>query len=50
MSLSAVHELGPVRHSPPPKKGRDEVGPFHPVPQEFLPQKILVTRLKKYRL
>ncbi len=45
MSLSAVDELGPVRDSPAPKHGREEVSPLHPLPQQLLPQANLLIRL-----
>ena len=50
MSLSAVDELGPVRDSPAPEHGREEVSPLHPLPQQLLPQAILLIRLYKYKL
>jgi hypothetical protein len=50
LSLSAVDELGPVRDSPAPEHGREEVCPLHPLPQQFLPQAILLIRLYKYKL
>jgi hypothetical protein len=50
MSLSAVDELGPVRDSPAPEHGREEVSPLHPLSQQFLPQGILLIRLYEYKL